>query len=77
MCIIHIHNAISLAKDKQKMSYLEVLPTIVLILQLKKLPKCKQATTKIQLWNWDHLATIYSNIEHISHPCVHGQYPLE
>jgi hypothetical protein len=51
------------------MSFVGALQIIVLIPQPKLFPNCKKATIDIQLWNWDHLGTTDSNIEHLSSPC--------
>jgi hypothetical protein len=55
----------------QRMNYVGVPETIILSLKLKLLPKCKRATIRTQLWNWDHLPTTHLNIMHIFCPHVH------
>jgi len=47
--MIHVHNAISLARDMQKMSFMGVPQAIILTLKLGLFLKCEITTTKTQL----------------------------
>jgi hypothetical protein len=47
--MIHVHNAISLARDMQKRSFMGVPQAIILTLKSRLFFKCEIATTKTQL----------------------------